>query len=605
MSSELRDMATPAENDASSPPQNHPISLRSESTEHDLRQLACKQTASMATSSLTRMTMSEMKELQTIFKFHDVDGEGLARDSFVQMMSTIVSEEKAAFMGSCFDMFDLDGDGRVVMTEFLCGFSVMYLGTDHDKLRYLFHMFDYDYSGHVDKKEFHNIILVMQKYCKMIDIDAETMSDEEVAEVVDDAFAAVDSDDSGEIDFKEFKTWAIGSPVVNEWLSQLSLIFKSGLTSYREKKEQELMQIELQRLGIVSYDPLDSHDEVDDEVAPELHENDSSRFFVAQLSEGSLQDSLDIAGAGVSEVEDDNASFQVLSRKSASSSILKPPPKAWKSFAISYDDLELGQPIGQGSFATVYAGEWLHMPVAIKVLHTQENCETRRAEHIRELLITECEVMSGLRHPNVLLYMGVVCEDITRPLCMVSEYFVGGSLSSWLRNNTFDESVSLQIALKCARGMLYLHSRKPPLLHRDLKSDNILVDETADKVVISDFGLSIAHDELALDDKIAGTAQTMAPEVMSGDAYTPAADVFSFGVVLWELFTHKMAWQDVPAASIMYNIFDGRRLPMDPAELPEAAGIPQAIRELITRMWLEDPSKRPTLAEVTSLLTAL
>ena len=192
--------------------------------------------------------------------------------------------------------------------------------------------------------------------------------------------------------------------------------------------------------------------------------------------------------------------------------------------------------IGRGAFATVHRGEWLHMPVAIKVFTPDEHNEEGRlsASRIQAFLKSECKVMSNLRHPNVLLFMGVVAADPLQPLCMVSEYFQGGSLSEWLQRNPFDEQHSLQIALKCARGLLYLHSRG--VLHRDLKSENVLVDAVG-RLRLADFGLATIMPRRCYTMNVV-TLPYRAPELLvDGETglYTVGVDWWSVGCVLYEV----------------------------------------------------------------------
>ncbi|KAA8498430.1 Serine/threonine-protein kinase CTR1 [Porphyridium purpureum] len=413
-------------------------------------------------------------------------------------------------------------------------------------------------------------------------------------------------------DLEEFMSWASRSPSVRQWLAQLSELCGARVQNEGERK---LLQIEFDRLGISVPDSNENaHGEVKEHECPSIISSTSAdEDWPDNDDEDEVSLDLDADGSIELSTSRDGsvAAGDYFLLQKRSSSLESVHSQIDRSFAISYNDLVVKEVIGTGAHATVHAGEWLHMPVAIKMFNTDVRSSARRAGRIHEMLLAECQVMSSLRHPNVLLYMGVVCNDVEHPLCIVSELFTGGSLSNWLEQNAFDPVTSLQIALKCARGMLYLHSRSVPLLHRDLKSDNILVDARADRVVISDFGLSVPEDEVALDNRIIGTVQTMAPEVMVGAAATPAADVFAFGVVLWELFTHRKAWEHVPAATIMYRVLEGNRLPLtcpdtDGADaVPEVARIPPAIRELIACMWHADPAQRPSFLTCTSTLSAL
>lgn len=105
-------------------------------------------------------------------------------------------------------------------------------------------------------------------------------------------------------------------------------------------------------------------------------------------------------------------------------------------------------------------------------------------------------------------------------------------------------------ALDAAKGMLYLHTRNPVIVHRDLKSPNLLV--TNDWVVkVSDFNLSkLVADtpvQVSMSSEYNNNPRWTAPEVLEGQAATPASDVFSFGVVMWEMLTWQIPWSEVNA----------------------------------------------------------
>lgn len=144
--------------------------------------------------------------------------------------------------------------------------------------------------------------------------------------------------------------------------------------------------------------------------------------------------------------------------------------------------------------------------------------------------------MEVLRHPNIVLFLGACIKPPN--LGLVLEFCNKGSLWSVLQNHeislTWEDRK--KIALDTAKGVYYLHSFNPPILHRDLKSLNLLLDDSF-RTKLIDFGWTRKLD-IIMTGKI-GTYQWMAPEVISGLNYTEKADVFSFGIILWEIASRE------------------------------------------------------------------
>ncbi|KAL3738094.1 hypothetical protein ACJRO7_019599 [Eucalyptus globulus] len=250
---------------------------------------------------------------------------------------------------------------------------------------------------------------------------------------------------------------------------------------------------------------------------------------------------------------------------------------------IRWEDLQLGEEIGQGSYAAVYRGLWKGSDVAIKVYVGNEYSENTLQDYKKEI-----EIMKRLRHPNVLLFMGAVYSK-ERP-AIVTEFMPRGSLFKTLHknNHVLDTRHRLRMALDVARGMNYLHHRNPPIVHRDLKSSNLLVDKNW-TVKVGDFGLSRLKNATLLTAKSGrGTPQWMAPEVLRNEPSDEKSDVYSFGVILWELMTESIPWSNLNSLQVVGVVgFMDRRL-----DMPE--GIDPVIASLIHDCWQSDPGKRPS-----------
>ncbi|KAK9127647.1 hypothetical protein Syun_016444 [Stephania yunnanensis] len=153
---------------------------------------------------------------------------------------------------------------------------------------------------------------------------------------------------------------------------------------------------------------------------------------------------------------------------------------------IPWTDLILKEKVGAGSFGTVHHADWNGSDVAVKILMEQDFHPERFKEFLREVAI-----MKRLRHPNIVLFMGAVTKS--PHLSIVTEYLSRGSLYRLLHKSgareVLDERRRLNMAYDVAKGMNYLHRRNPPIVHRDLKSPNLLVDKKY-TVKVCDFGLS-------------------------------------------------------------------------------------------------------------------
>ncbi|KAL4419526.1 hypothetical protein ABPG77_005757 [Micractinium sp. CCAP 211/92] len=288
---------------------------------------------------------------------------------------------------------------------------------------------------------------------------------------------------------------------------------------------------------------------------------------------------------------------------------------------VSFSQLELIRRIGEGAFGKVYLGEWNSTLVAVKLLvDLEEGRVSDTASLVAALtqpspllsrLREEADIMFSLRHPNCVQLMGV-CQ---MPPCLVVEFCARGSLAFCLAEGRQKPQVAslltwrrrLAMAYDATKGMLYLHSRNPPIIHRDLKSPNLLVDKDWN-VKVADFNLASWEDDLhrrTTDEAM--NPLWLAPEVLEGRPATPASDVFSFGVVLWELLTWELPWHTDGVADshwqVMAKVTVGERLAVPPdEELPGPHRLPpdlhQQYLQLMHDCWADDPLGRPNFAAI-------
>lgn len=209
--------------------------------------------------------------------------------------------------------------------------------------------------------------------------------------------------------------------------------------------------------------------------------------------------------------------------------------------------------------------------------------------------INEINIISSLRHPNIVLYMGASIDRDN--YYMITEYLPYGSLFDYIRKDKgrFSEREQIYISYEMAVALNYLHTRG--VAHCDLKSSNILIDDNW-KIKIGDFGLSRfleKHDEKG--EKI-GTPHWMAPEILKGGKYEYASDVYSYGMILWEILKFEIPYYGLNPYQIQ-NLVAQKKI----VELP-TEGHPK-IRELIAKCLKYEPSERPSLIEIVNTLEKL
>jgi len=269
---------------------------------------------------------------------------------------------------------------------------------------------------------------------------------------------------------------------------------------------------------------------------------------------------------------------------------------------ISYYDLKFGNLIGREPFAEVYKATYKENLVAVKKLFVvQDLWQSDELQIYFACFRKEIEILSSLNHPNILKCLGGCIQPSN--LCIVTEYCNGGSLYDLL--HVQEEKLPFQqqivLALGIAEGMEYLHSRKPIIIHRALNSQIILLNDSIPK--ICDFVVSQTKGPLtssALPTKV-GTYNWMAPEVMTENAtYTEKVDVWSFGMILYELATNTIPYDycgdNVPF--LIREVCVKKKTP----PLPEGQVVDATVLSLIQQCWNWDPQQRPSFSQIVQTL---
>ncbi|KAJ6831290.1 serine/threonine-protein kinase B-raf-like [Iris pallida] len=269
---------------------------------------------------------------------------------------------------------------------------------------------------------------------------------------------------------------------------------------------------------------------------------------------------------------------------------------------IQNSDLEELRELGSGTFGTVYHGKWRGTDVAIKRIN--ERCfagKPSEKERMRADFWNEASNLADLHHPNVVAFYGVVLDGPGGSVATVTEYMVNGSLRNALQR-TLDRRKRLVIAMDVAFGMEYLHKKN--IVHFDLKSDNLLVnlrDPQRPICKVGDLGLSKVKCQTLISGGVRGTLPWMAPELLNGSSnlVTEKVDVFSFGIVMWELLTGEEPYADLHYGAIIGGIVSNTLRP----PVPESCE-PQW-RSLMEKCWSADPSERPSFTEVADRLRSI
>ncbi|KAL0972908.1 hypothetical protein UPYG_G00196300 [Umbra pygmaea] len=268
---------------------------------------------------------------------------------------------------------------------------------------------------------------------------------------------------------------------------------------------------------------------------------------------------------------------------------------------ISFTELVLEEVIGAGGFGKVYRGVWKGEEVAVKAARQDPDEDiSATAESVRQ----EARLFWMLRHPNIINLIGVCLREPN--LCLVMEYARGGALNRALAGKKVPPRVLVNWAVQIATGMDYLHNQTfVPVIHRDLKSSNILILEPIENgdlggrtLKITDFGLAREwHQTTKM--SAAGTYAWMAPEVIKLSLFSKSSDVWSFGVLLWELLTGEVPYREIDALAVAYGVA------MNKLTLPVPSTCPEPFANLLAECWSPIPHSRPCFTSILMRLLAI
>lgn len=230
--------------------------------------------------------------------------------------------------------------------------------------------------------------------------------------------------------------------------------------------------------------------------------------------------------------------------------------------------------LGSGAQGAVFLGRLGNEMVAVKKVKDKSEADIK---HLRKL-----------NHPNIVQFRGVCMQHPC--YCIVMEYCPYGQLYDLLKNGRqIAPNTAIDWSKQIANGMMYLHSHK--IIHRDLKSPNVLLTYN-DTLKISDFGTSRQWTDRSTKMSFAGTVAWMAPEVIRNEPCSEKVDVWSFGVVMWELLTCEIPYRDVESSALIWGVGNNS------LQLPIPSSCPDGFKLLLQQCWSAKPRNRPSFRQI-------
>ncbi|XP_042446011.1 serine/threonine-protein kinase STY13-like [Zingiber officinale] len=267
--------------------------------------------------------------------------------------------------------------------------------------------------------------------------------------------------------------------------------------------------------------------------------------------------------------------------------------QGYEEWTLDLNKLNMGMPFAQGAFGKLYKGTYNGEDVAIKLLEKPEN-DPERAQLMEQQFVQEVMMLAILKHPNIVRLIGACRKPVV--WCIVTEYAKGGSVRQFLmkrQNRSVPLRLAVRQALDVARGMAYVHGLG--FIHRDLKSDNLLIF-TDKSIKIADFGVARIEVKTEGMTPETGTYRWMAPEMIQHRPYDHKVDVYSFGIVLWELITGMLPFHNMTAVQAAFAVVNKGVRPVVPHDCLPTLGA------IMTRCWDANPDVRPSFTEVVEML---
>lgn len=270
------------------------------------------------------------------------------------------------------------------------------------------------------------------------------------------------------------------------------------------------------------------------------------------------------------------------------------PPLALNGRPLGSSYLLLDR-LGAGSSGQVWRAQrrWDGSFVAVKVLRPELSDDPDAVARF----VRERTTLVGLDHPNLVPIFDLVAEGGT--LAIVMELVNGADLRTILRGGALPPAEACGLVAQAAAGMAAVH--RAGVVHRDLKPENVLVEGaggTNPPVRVTDFGIARAATGTSVTQagQVVGTAEYLAPELVAGRPLTPAADVYSLGVLAYELLTGRRPFEADHPAAVLRAHLDAEPVPID--------GIPEGLWAAVARAMAKEPTARPDASELSDEMSA-
>ncbi|GMI82357.1 hypothetical protein like AT5G58950 [Hibiscus trionum] len=261
---------------------------------------------------------------------------------------------------------------------------------------------------------------------------------------------------------------------------------------------------------------------------------------------------------------------------------------------LDLSQLFLGLRFAFGAHSRLYHGIYKEEAVAVKIIRVPDDDNGDLSDRLEKQFNREVNLLSRLHHRNVIKFIAACRKPPV--YCVITEYLSEGSLRAYL-HKLDDKSLPLKklvtIAVEIAHGMEYIHSQG--VIHRDLKPENILIDQEF-HMKIADFGIACeeAYCDLLADDP--GTYRWMAPEMIKKKSYGRKVDVYSFGLILWEMVAGTIPYEDMNPIQVAFAVVNKNLRPVIPKDCPPP------MQALIEQCWSLNPEKRPEFWQIVKVL---
>ncbi|XP_022715867.1 serine/threonine-protein kinase HT1-like [Durio zibethinus] len=262
---------------------------------------------------------------------------------------------------------------------------------------------------------------------------------------------------------------------------------------------------------------------------------------------------------------------------------------------VELSQLFLGLRFAHGAHSRLYHGIYKEEAVAVKIIRVPDDDENGNlAARLEKQFDREVTLLSRLHHMNVIKFVAACRKPPV--YCIITEYLSEGSLRAYLHkldHKLLPLRKLIAIALEVARGMEYIHSQG--VIHRDLKPENVLIDQDF-HLKIADFGIACeeTYCDFLADDP--GTYRWMAPEMIKRKSYGKKVDVYSFGLILWEMIAGTIPYEDMNPIQAAFAVVNKKLRPVIPGDCPPA------MRALIEQCWSSHPDKRPEFWQIVKVL---